>query len=385
MIAKISRGTSIKGLANYLHGPGKANEHSYDGKTGGAQIGGNVGVEGDTTGGWADEVQEAIDLRPDIDKPVWHMSLRAAPGDPVLTDETWRDIAQSMGEQMGWSEQPWAMVRHADDHVHIAVSRVNYEGKVWNLYRDYLRAQEARVVVEREFALTQAPVRQRGPQVPVTSGEHSRALASAKTPPREVLADKVRAALEACQDQGLGRVELEALLREQKVLARANVASTGRVSGYSFSLEGHLDGVGEQVWFKGSQLDRELSWTQMGPRLNPPPREVAVERPPRRFLEPPAKHRVRVEQVEKQAVVDDLTQRRLAARQAAQRPPKPRPTGQPQRSWYERALTSERRVLPLRRKRLGVKPRRGQKALIPWRTFPKPLHAARVVMKVLGL
>ncbi len=124
MIAKISRGASVRGLANYLHGPGKANEHVYEGVPGGRVIGGTLGAEGALDGSrWATDMATVMGQRPDVEKPVWHMSLRLPAKDRTLSDAEWRDVAQEMGERMGWAENPWVMVRHGQDHVHVVVSR----------------------------------------------------------------------------------------------------------------------------------------------------------------------------------------------------------------------------------------------------------------------
>ncbi|WP_394253718.1 relaxase/mobilization nuclease domain-containing protein [Arthrobacter pityocampae] len=167
MIAKITRGARAGDIAAYLHGPGKANEHTYTignvRRSGGVVIGGNLGREGHTDGAsWAADLREAAGTRPDISKPIWQVSLRAAPGDRRLSDEQWRDAATIMAERMGYEEHPWAMVRHGDDHVHIVVSRVSDTGQVWHARQDFRAAQSAATALEKHLGLVQAP-RQKAP------------------------------------------------------------------------------------------------------------------------------------------------------------------------------------------------------------------------------
>ena len=86
MIAKITRGERVGSIAAYLHGPGKANEHQYkrggQTHTGGVVIASNIGVEGDIEPNrWAKDLRASQKHRPDITKPIWQASLRAAPGD----------------------------------------------------------------------------------------------------------------------------------------------------------------------------------------------------------------------------------------------------------------------------------------------------------------
>jgi hypothetical protein len=168
VIAKITRGSRAGDIAAYLHGPGKANEHRYTkdhaGQRGGMVIGGNLGREGETDGTrWAQDLRAAARTREDIGKPIWQVSLRTAPGDRKLSDQEWADAGQQFAEAMGYSEHPWVMVRHGDDHVHIVTSRVSETGEVWHARQDFRNAQRAATQLEKAYNLHQAP-RQRAPQ-----------------------------------------------------------------------------------------------------------------------------------------------------------------------------------------------------------------------------
>jgi hypothetical protein len=167
MIAKITRGERAGDIAAYLHGPGKANEHTYKigniRRSGGLVIGGNLGRDGHTDGAsWAADLREAVSTRTEIRKPIWQVSLRTAPGDRRLSNEQWRDAATIMARHMGYEEHPWVMVRHGEDHVHIVVSRVSDTGQVWHARQDFRAAQSAATALEKHFGLVQAP-RQKAP------------------------------------------------------------------------------------------------------------------------------------------------------------------------------------------------------------------------------
>lgn len=341
MIANITRGSSPKGLANYLHGEGRDNEHIYENRLGGAVIGGNLGAYGQRDGSsWATEMAEVIAQRREVSKPVWHMSVRAAADDPVMSDERWRSIAQEMGERMGWSEQPWAMVRHGSDHVHIVVSRVGWDGQLWHGRDDYRAAQKARQAIEKRYGLKQAPVQRRTTSVPLSRGEVSKGLATGNVPERQQLADLVRAARSA--GEGLGREHFEALLAEQQVLFRANVASTGRMSGYSFGLPGHVNAQGEQVWFKASQLDKELSWKNLNGVLESRLPEPRYDVPEKKFLESKTKHAERVQVVRREAMERDRSMRRWNSRGVMKETTKRNSTRR-FLWWRNRHLTSRRK------------------------------------------
>ncbi|WP_432537880.1 relaxase/mobilization nuclease domain-containing protein [Kineococcus arenarius] len=361
MIAAISRGSDVAGLGRYLHGPGRANEHVYAGRSGGAVIGGNLGADGERgPASWTSSMRAAMQARPDVAKAVWHMSLRTAPGDPVLSDAAWRDVAQGMGESMGWADRPWVVIRHAEDHVHVVVSRVGFDGSLWHARHDFRAAQRARVAIEAELGLTAAPTRSQDGAPPLTRGEVAAGLRTGAAPGREVLAARVSAVVE--QARGLGRETFEAALTEAGVQARANVASTGRVSGYSFALDGHQDAAGAPVWFKGSALGRELSWSRLEPVLAAPAPAVeqaarqaqaqAVAQVPRKRLELPGRHQARV-----QAAAEAEVARRVAGmrRQA------PRLAGreaghasrQVRARWAQRAERSPRTLVSAQRAALA--------------------------------
>ena len=170
MIAKITRGGSAAGLAAYLHGPGAGTEHTteVDGRQvpGGAVVASNVpGVQvGDLDGRrWGRWLDRAAASRPEIKGPVWHCSLNLAPGDRALTRQEWADAATGFVQRMGIpSGHPWAAVQHDDRGIHIAVSRVNDTGRVWHARHDRRTAQKARQALEREYRLTEAPIRKTG-------------------------------------------------------------------------------------------------------------------------------------------------------------------------------------------------------------------------------
>lgn len=163
MIAKIAHWHRAQDLAAYLHGPGTLEEHVYAGISGGAVIGGNVCLDGSRDGRtWAMLLTEAALGRPDIKRPLWHTSLRCAPEDRTLSDGEWARAAASFAESMGFvtppspepgATQPWVVVRHGEDHVHAAVSRVGFDGRVWHNRQDYRQAQTACSELEQTHGL----------------------------------------------------------------------------------------------------------------------------------------------------------------------------------------------------------------------------------------
>lgn len=162
MIAKITNGSRVGDIAGYLHGPGRANEHQYlrAGKpvSGGVVIGGNLGYEGESEPGqWTKTMRAALNKRAEAKKPVWQCSLRNTADDRVLSDAEWADAGQDFAEAMGFENHPWVMVRHGEDHVHLVVSRVDFEGQLWSRSHDRRKAQRAASGLEDTYGLEKAP------------------------------------------------------------------------------------------------------------------------------------------------------------------------------------------------------------------------------------
>lgn len=105
----------------------------------------------------------------------------------------------------------------------------------------------------------------------------------------------VRAAVDLAA--GTGRAGFEAELDRAGILYRANVASTGRVNGYSFADPNRLDSDGQPVWFTASKLDRGLSWSKVSTTLDGPPKHqpAPVQVEPCKRLESAQSHQRRTE------------------------------------------------------------------------------------------
>ncbi len=265
MIASITRGKDAGALGVYLHGPGRHNEHAYNPRVHGMVIAGSVAVTDPTKPGqWVANMRRAYKGRDDVSRPVWQCSLRTAPEDRRLSDAEWADAAQTFAERLGFAEHPWVAVRHADDHIHLAVSRVAHDGRVWQGRHDYRHAQTARRELEVEYGLAQTATRrtvasERTPITQVKPGEYRMYAEAGHAAPRVVLAESVLAA--ANTTAGQGRAAFEAELTDRGIHFVVNQAATGTVSGYRFAA--HTDDNNELVWFKASQLDKKLAWRQL--------------------------------------------------------------------------------------------------------------------------
>lgn len=294
MIAKISTGSDPKGLAAYLHGPGKATPHSYRNEAGrlivgGKVICGSVSVTEKNQLRWGRDFERAAKSNVRVKKSVWHCSLRCAPGDRTLTDAEFSDIAQTVAERMGFENHPWVAVRHDEDHIHIAVSRVDFEGSTWKNSHDRWKVVEVMREVEQQHRLIQvaSPERARGRQI--STGEQRKAERTGKVPQRDGLREIVLAARDISAGQGMEAFEAVVDRNPFKATVefRRNVASTGRMNGYSFRMAGYNDAEGKPIWLPASKLSRDLSWSKLKKALDGdvPDRRIPESELPKKRLE----------------------------------------------------------------------------------------------------
>ena len=144
MIGKICpRGDDLAGLIRYLYGPGRCEEHT----------------DPHIVAGWRHPAELEPPLRPDgrrdfrrligllnqphaamgawgLARPVWHCSMRAAPGDTMLSDDEWAQIACDVMDRTGLSPfgqedeaVRWVAIRHGDDHIHIVAMLARQAGQ----------------------------------------------------------------------------------------------------------------------------------------------------------------------------------------------------------------------------------------------------------------
>ena len=142
MIVKITKGTGLRGLLNYLS------------KDAGRRIGGNMA--GQTPRELAAESSRFQQLRPNLKKKVAHFSLSLHPSEGRPTDEQWTAICDAFLVRMGFAEAPHTIFRHDDTshaHVHIAALRIDPSGAVIPDANDFRRAEAAARQIESQFGL----------------------------------------------------------------------------------------------------------------------------------------------------------------------------------------------------------------------------------------
>jgi len=246
MIAKISRGKGFRGVFDYLLSKHDARIlNSYEGKT---------------ARDLSAEFSVSRNLRPDIEKPVWHVSLSLSP-DEHLDDETWLRVVETYLAKMGIdaTKHQHIVVRHFDtnhDHVHLVVNRISMVGGVWIPVFDIRQSHKAMREIEREFGLTVVERKNDGFGEPkLKRGEVEKALREQEPPVKLIVSEAVKEAVADKPDIAtfINR------LNERGIIAVPNVASTGRMNGFSFAVAGRVDKDGVPIVVKGSDVGAKWS------------------------------------------------------------------------------------------------------------------------------
>ena len=260
---KIRRGKSFAGVVLYALRSGSHHKCTPN------VIGGNM--MGDIAGDLTAEFNTTKMLRPDVAKPVWHNSLRL-PKNEALTDAQWSKIADDYMKRMGFSETHLrCYVLHDDidgQHIHIIASRIDlnagklYLGKNENLISTRIIQQ-----LERDYSLTRTKGPESGAALspashypkPKRKKSRNEAMMGKRTGepcPKTIIQES----LEVLLSRRLPTTEFVQQLTAQNIKALPNIASTGKMNGFSFEYNG--------IAFKASQLGKSYSWSALQSKLD---------------------------------------------------------------------------------------------------------------------
>ncbi|PWD67084.1 relaxase/mobilization nuclease domain-containing protein [Pectobacterium parmentieri] len=260
---KIRRGKNFAGVVLYALRPGSHHRCPPN------VIGGNM--MGDAAGDLIAEFNTTKTLRPDVAKPVWHNSLRL-PKNEALTDAQWSEIADDYMKRMGFSETHLrCYVLHDDvdgQHIHIIASRIDLNaGKLYLGRNENLISTRIIQQLERNYSLT----RTKGPELvaspspaspypkPKRKKSRNEAMMEKKTGelcPKTIIQET----LDTLLISKLSIAEFVQQLAVHNIKALPNIASTGRMNGFSFEYNG--------IAFKASQIGKSYSWSTLQNRLD---------------------------------------------------------------------------------------------------------------------
>ncbi|MER5443970.1 mobilization protein [Streptomyces sp. NPDC002790] len=267
MIPKVHKqGSETLFLLNYLYGKGTREEHIDPHLV--ASFDGMAPDPGRDPGATKRDLQQLLDqplqlLDPDQrpEKHVWHLSVRNAVEDRILSDEEWGDIARRMVAATGIDPGNgagcrWAAVRHADDHIHIIATLVREDGRRPDHHFSGKRAQAEARLLEVEYDLQRVnPGDGTAAKRPTSAERHKAERQGRERTAREELRETVRRAVAGVQSEG----EFFDRLTAAGVLVEKRVAPSGDLLGYKVALTDDLNKDGEPVFYPGSKLAPDLS------------------------------------------------------------------------------------------------------------------------------
>ncbi|EDV9719586.1 TPA: relaxase/mobilization nuclease domain-containing protein [Salmonella enterica] len=258
---KIRRGKSFAGIVLYALKPGS--HHKKDPIV----IGGNITIVGNAAKDLIAEFDSTKQLRPDVQKAVWHNSLRLPKGES-LTAKQWSEIADDYMSRMGFSETHLrCYVLHDDEdgqHIHIIASRVSLDaGKLYFGRNENLASTRIIQQLERDYNLTRTKGPKASPAVPSPKPKRKKSR-------NELMMEKrtgelcpkaiIQNALNELLGKKLSTTKFVQQLAGQNIKALPNIASTGKMNGFSFEYGG--------IAFKASQLGKSYSWTELHNKID---------------------------------------------------------------------------------------------------------------------
>ena len=105
----------------------------------------------------AEQFRDVQKLSRNVEKPVLHLTLRAAPGDQ-LTRAQWIEIGRAAAHEFGIDKNQYVVILHkdtAEPHIHIVANRVGYDGKVVSDSNSYARMAALSRRLEKKYNLTE--------------------------------------------------------------------------------------------------------------------------------------------------------------------------------------------------------------------------------------
>ncbi|HDC4280003.1 TPA: relaxase/mobilization nuclease domain-containing protein, partial [Enterobacter cloacae] len=264
---RIKRHKSFVNVVKYVLKPGS--HHKRDPVV----IGGNM--TGDCPNELITEFNTASERRTDIAKPAWHNSLRL-PKNDELTNAQWIKIADDYMNQMGFSDTHLrCYVLHDDSvgqHIHIIANRIgSVDGKVHLGKHESLVS--GRIIQELEIKYDLTITKGPEPLKPTDIGKEANKAIPQKAKKisrnEEMYEERTgntcnKKQLQIILDKSLADtpdlLTFIKRLEEAEVSCKANIASTGKMNGFSFEYTG--------IAFKASQLGKSYSWANLQKQLN---------------------------------------------------------------------------------------------------------------------
>lgn len=240
MMAKITCGGDFKGVVNYILDNKKQAE--------------TIGSDGLRIRDKESIINSFVmqqELRPDVSKPVYHISLDFSAQDKErVSNEFMNTVAQEYMERMGIRNTQYFVARHYDrehPHVHICINRIDNDGKLISTSSDRKRSTH----ICKELTLKHG--------LYMASGKENVKWHRLKEPDKSKyeIYDILQTVLPKCHNWD----ELILQLQAQGISVGFKAkGSTIQIEGVRFSKNGHI--------FSGSKIDRIYSYSKIDAQFN---------------------------------------------------------------------------------------------------------------------
>lgn len=206
------------------------------------------------------EVQMVRVLKPNLKKYFYHTSINF-PYHEKLSNETMKQIGLDYLKGNGFNQHQFIIFRHNDvdhPHLHILVNRIGYDGKVMSDSNDYARSEKVLRELEKKYNLTVVTPSRQARERAMTKNELEYMKRTNR--PSEKMALQVILNEVLSQKGKMSTKEFIERLESKRVSILFNQASTGYVSGVSFSYNG--------VVMKGAKLGNDFKWTTLKNKID---------------------------------------------------------------------------------------------------------------------
>jgi hypothetical protein len=201
------------------------------------------------------EIQMIKVLRPNLQKFFYHTSINFPPSEN-LTNATMTQIGKDYLQESGFTQNQYIMFRHHDadhPHLHILVNRINYDGKVLSDSNDFARCEKILRDLEKKYNLTEVISSKHAQERAITKDELE--MMKRTNTPSHKMTLQVLIKDTITSNKKLSCSEFIQALESKGINLLFNQASTGFVSGISYSYEGMI--------ITGAKLGNDYKWASI--------------------------------------------------------------------------------------------------------------------------
>jgi hypothetical protein len=198
--------------------------------------------------------------RPNLQKYFYHTSINFPPSED-LSNSLMKQIGLDYLHACGFTQHQFIMFRHHDadhPHLHILVNRIGYDGTVLSDSNDFARSEKVLRDLEKKYALTEVTSSKQAHERAMTKDELE--MMKRTNTPSHKMSLQVLIKDTITNTKKLTCSEFIQALESKGINLLFNQASTGYVSGISYSFEGLI--------ITGAKLGNDYKWASIKNTIN---------------------------------------------------------------------------------------------------------------------